>query len=62
MKSLVNIWNNEPVAIVNAVRLCALAGVLFGLKLTPEQIAGSMLALEAVLTLFTRQRVTPLPK
>lgn len=53
-----NPLNTEPVAIVNAVRLVALAGMTFGLHLTDGQLGASMLALEAVLTLFTRSQVT----
>lgn len=53
------ILNREPVAIVNAVRLVLLAVVAFGLDLTNTQIVTSMVALEAVLTLFTRSKVTP---
>lgn len=52
------LWSREPVAIVNAVRLVALAAMTFGLKLTAEQLMASMVALEAVLTLFTRNQVT----
>lgn len=53
-----NIWSREPVAIVNAVRLCVLAGMTFGLHLTDIQLGATMIALEAVLTLFTRAQVT----
>jgi hypothetical protein len=52
-------WQREPVAIVNAVRLVLLAAITFGLSLTDAQLVASMAALEAVLTLFTRQQVTP---
>lgn len=51
--------SREPVAVVNAVRLVLLAGITFGLHLTEAQIVASMLALEAVLTLFTRSKVSP---
>lgn len=53
-----NPFNREPVAIVNAARLVALAGMTFGWNLTPAQLLASMTALEAVLTLFTRSQVT----
>jgi hypothetical protein len=53
------ILNREPVAIVNAVRLVLLAAVTFGLDLSDSQIVAAMVALEAVLTLFTRSQVTP---
>ncbi len=52
-----NMFQQEPVAIVNAVRLCALAGMAFGLTLTPVQLVAAMAALESVLTLFTRANV-----
>ena len=55
---MTNLWSKEPVAIVNAVRLVALAGMTFGLHLTDGQLGASILALEAVLTLFTRSQVT----
>ena len=53
-----NLLKAEPVAVVNVVRLIALAAMTFGLKLTTIQLAASLLALEAVLTLFTRSQVT----
>ena len=43
----------------NAVRLSLLAFVALGLDLEPGQIVAVMGALEAVLTLFTRQAVVP---
>lgn len=52
-----SLWSKEPVAIVNAVRLIALAAMTFGLQLTATQLLASMTALEAVLTLFTRSQV-----
>lgn len=51
----------EPVAIVNAIRLCMLAAVSFGLALTDTQLISIMAALEAVLTLLTRSQVSPNP-
>lgn len=51
--------SREPIAIANAVRLCLLAGVTFGLHLSDVQLVASMAALEAVLTVFARSRVTP---
>ena len=56
---MIALWNREPVAIVNAVRLVLLAIVTFGVKLTPEQIVAAMAALEAVLTVLTRSQVSP---
>lgn len=49
----------EPVAIVNAVRLAILAAITFGLAVTDVQLIATMAALEAALTLFSRQQVTP---
>lgn len=54
-----NIWNREPVAIAAAIRAVLLAATAFGLSWTPEQIAAFMLAVEAVLALVTRQKVSP---
>lgn len=55
--SLKAIFQQEPVAICNAVRLVALAGMTFGLRLTMPQLIASLAALEAVLTLVTRANV-----
>ena len=52
-------FRTEPVAIVNAIRLVALAAIAFGLTLTDVQLVASMAALESVLTLFQRSQVTP---
>lgn len=51
--------NTEPVAIGAAIRAIILVAVAFGLKWSVEQIAAIMLAVEAVLVVFTRQSVTP---
>jgi hypothetical protein len=50
---------NEPVLIGTAIRAVVLAGMAFGLQITPEQLAAVMLAIEAVLALVTRTLVTP---
>lgn len=50
---------NEPVAVAAAIRAVLLCAIAFGLGWTPEQIATFMVAVEAVLALITRQRVTP---
>lgn len=52
----------EPVALVNAIRLVLLAAIAFGLSLSEGQLVALMAALEAVLTLVTRARVTPVVK
>lgn len=49
----------EPVALAAALRCVLLAACAFGLGLTAEQIAAVCIALEAVLALFVRSRVTP---
>lgn len=50
---------NEPVLLGTAIRAIILAGIAFGLNVTPEQLAAVMLAVEAVLALITRAVVTP---
>lgn len=52
-------FGREPVAIAGAIRAIILCAVAFGLQWTPEQIGATMLAVEAVLTLIIRSRVTP---
>lgn len=49
----------EPVAIAAAIRALVLLGVAFGLHWTAEQIAALMVAVEAVLALIVRSKVTP---
>jgi hypothetical protein len=54
------ILNKEPVVIASAVRAVLWALVLLGaITLEEPQLAAIALALEAVLALFTRSRVTP---
>ena len=55
MKTL---WGREPVAIVALIRAAILCGTVFGLALSPEQIAAVILFTEAVLAVITRQTVT----
>ena len=52
------IFNREPVAVAAAVRAVILAVVAFGVKLTAEQIAATMVAVEAVLTVAVRRKVS----
>lgn len=54
------IFGRHPAAIAGAIRAVLLAFMAFGLKMQPEQLAAVMLAVEAVLTLFVHQNVTPL--
>jgi len=51
--------NTEPTVIVGAVRLVLVAAIAFGLHLTDVQLVASVAALEAVLGLFLRSKVTP---
>lgn len=51
--------NLEPVAIAAAVRAVLVAAVAFGLGFTGEQIAALVVAIELVLGLFVRSKVTP---
>ena len=51
--------NTEPVVLAAAVRAVILAAVAFGLGWTAEQVAALMLAVEAVLAVFIRSKVTP---
>ncbi len=53
-----NPWHVEPVMIGAAVRAIILASTSFGLHWSSEQIASTMLAVEAVLAVFTRGSVT----
>ena len=53
------LWNKEPVMILMAVRAVILCAVTFGLSWSAEQIAAVMVALEMVLGLVTRSRVSP---
>lgn len=50
--------SREPAVVAGAIRAVLLAAVSFGLDWTPEQIGSLMLAVEAVLTVLTRQTVT----
>lgn len=50
---------SEPAIWSAAIRQIVLLSVLFGFKLTAEQISGIMIAVESILALFTRQVVTP---
>lgn len=50
---------NEPVLLGAAIRAIILAGVAFGLPVSPEQLASLMLAVEAVFAVVTRTIVTP---
>ncbi len=56
------IWQRiarEPALITSAIRAVLYCAVLFGLSLTVEQIAGVILAVEAVLSVVTRGLSAP---
>lgn len=55
-------FGREPVLWATAIRTVILLGVAFGLKWSPEQIAATMLAVEAVLALIVRPIVVPVAK
>lgn len=57
--SVSNWWDLEPVRVAAAIRAVILCGTAFGLEWTPAQIAAVMLAVEAVLALLVRNKVTP---
>ena len=51
--------NREPVAIAAALRALLVVAVGFGLDLSGEQVASIVVAVELVLGLFVRSKVTP---
>ena len=53
------IHKQEPVTTIATLRLVLLAGMTFGLKLNTMQLTSSMIALEALLTWYTRNKVSP---
>jgi hypothetical protein len=62
-ESMLNVlWDAEPVAVLNTLRALIAVGVVFGLDLTIEQKTAVLAAAEAVLTLVTRSRVSPIEK
>lgn len=60
MTYLINLFNREPIRVTSFIRAVILLGVGFGLKVTPEQLALIMIAVEAGLALFTRTQVEPI--
>lgn len=51
--------NAEPVAIAAAVRAILVMAAAYGLGLTGDQIAATVVAVEAVLAVIVRAKVTP---
>lgn len=56
---LIQMLNAEPVAIAAAVRALLVCAVAFGLNFTAEQVAAVVVAIELVLGLFVRSKVSP---
>ena len=54
-----NLLDQEPAALAGAVLAILNLAVLLGLDLTVDQLAGINTGLVAVLSVFTRSRVTP---
>lgn len=59
MKTLREGIQQEPVRFVSAIQATLAVVVLFGVDLTPEQLAGIVLAIAAWLGFVTRQQVSP---
>lgn len=55
-------FGREPVLWTTAIRSLILLGTAFGLKWSAEQIAATMIAVEAILALVVRSSVTPVSK
>jgi hypothetical protein len=53
------ILGREPVAIAAALRALLLVGIAFGLAISEDQLVAIMLAVELVLAVIVRQKVTP---
>ena len=49
----------NPVAITTAIRAIITAAVAFGLDWSAQQVGATILAVEAILAVFTRDAVTP---
>lgn len=61
MTQALRLVGREPVAAAAALRGVVLAGMAFGLKVSAEQLAAVMVALETVLGFVTRTAVAPTP-
>ena len=62
MKTLFDYIKSEPAAFAALARAVLIGAATFGLKLTPEQITAVYVVVECVLTIITRQNVTPVIK
>lgn len=56
---MLKLIRQEPVRFVGAIQATLAAAVLFGVDLSPEQLAGLVLAIAAWLGFVTRSQVTP---
>lgn len=56
------IFGREPAVIITFIRYLVYLGVLFGLDLTDEQMAGIFLVIEAGFVVWTREKVSPVDK
>ena len=59
MQKVLELIRSEPVRLVAAIQATLAVLVLFGVPLTPEQLAGIVLAIGAWLAFVTRKAVTP---
>ncbi len=57
MNRILSVFNTEPALLIGAVRAILVAIVGFGIDLSATQVTAVILALEAVLSLFTRASV-----
>lgn len=55
-------FNREPVLWMALLRAIVVCGAAFGLQLSAAQVAGIYLVMESLLSLITRQSVTPVVK
>lgn len=51
--------NREPVVIMAFIRAVIYLAVAYGFQISPEQMGAMIVAVESLLTLITRQQVTP---
>ena len=56
---MLQLINAEPVAIAAAVRAILVCAIAFGLNFTAEQVAAVVVAIELVLGLLVRSKVSP---
>lgn len=54
-----NPLKSEPAALAGLVRAIIYVAIAFGAKVTPEQLAAIVVAVELATGIFVRQRVSP---